>query len=205
MPFGLIYDNLPIHEQLHDKITRLNFSIIGMEIMIEEKKDIAHLDPLKNTELQKIIDPILEKNKSLPGSLMVILNETQAKAGFISPQMQLYIANYLNIPVSRVHGVITFYSFFTTEPRGKHTLKFCMGTACYVGGIPQVIDKAKQLIGVDIGKTTSDGNITLEACRCVGACSQAPVVVVDEEIHGRVKPNKLAQLIRAIDCEEERG
>jgi len=118
--------------------------------------------------------------------------------------MQQYIAKNLRIPISRVHGVVSFYSFFTTEPRGKHTIKFCMGTACYVGGIPQVIDKAKQLIGVDIGKTTSDGNITLEACRCVGACSQAPVVVVDEEIHGRVKPNRLAQLIRAIDSQEEK-
>jgi len=172
--------------------------------MNEEKINDLHLDPLENSDLRKIMDSILEQNKDKPGSLMVILNEIQSKAGFISRSMQQYIAKYLRIPISRVHGVVSFYSFFTTEPRGKHTIKFCMGTACYVGGIPQVIDKAKQLIGIDIGKTTSDGSITLEACRCVGACSQAPVVVVDEEIHGRVKPNKLAQLIRAIDSQEEK-
>lgn len=173
--------------------------------MIEEKKNTSVLDPLINSTLRGVIDIILDKNKQKPGGLMVILNEIQAKVGFISKPMQQYIANYLRIPASRVHGVVSFYSFFTSEPRGKHTIKFCMGTACYVGGTPQVIDKAKQLMGIDIGQTTSDGNITLEACRCVGACSQAPVVVVDEDIHGRVKPNKLAQIIRSIDSQEEKG
>ncbi len=165
---------------------------------------LSKVNPLTNPDLKTRIDEILELNKSKPGSLMVILNEVQAKIGFISRPMQEYIANFLRIPVSRVHGVVTFYSFFTTQPRGTHTIKFCMGTACYVGGTPQIIDKAKQLIGVEPGQTTSDGNITLEACRCVGACSQAPVVVIDEEIHGRVKPNLFARLIRGIDTKEEK-
>ena len=90
--------------------------------------------------------------------------------------------------------------FFTTKPRGKHTIKFCMGTACYVGGTPQLIEKAKQSLGINPGDTTEDGLITLEVCRCVGACSQAPVIVVDEETHGRVKPNKFPQFIR--QCQE---
>ena len=77
-----------------------------------------------------------------------------------------------------------------------------MGTACYVGGTPQLIDKAKQLVGIGMGETTEDGNVTLEECRCVGACSQAPVVVVDEVIHGRVKPSKMAQLIRTIERQD---
>ncbi len=166
---------------------------------------LSKINPLTNPDLKTRIDQILELNKSKPGSLMVILNEVQAKIGFISRPMQEYIANFLRIPVSRVHGVVTFYSFFTTQPRGTHTIKFCMGTACYVGGTPQIIDKAKQLIGVEPGQTTSDGNITLEACRCVGACSQAPVVVIDEEIHGRVKPNLFARLIRGIDTKEEKA
>jgi NADH-quinone oxidoreductase subunit E len=167
--------------------------------MIQSEVINPKVNPLANFDLKNRIDEILNLNKSKPGSLMVILNEVQAKIGFISDPMQKYIANSLQIPVSRVHGVVTFYSFFTSEPRGTHTIKFCMGTACYVGGIPQIIDKAKQLIGVEPGQTTSDGNITLEACRCVGACSQAPVVVIDEEIHGRVKPNLFARLIRGID------
>jgi NADH:ubiquinone oxidoreductase subunit E len=173
--------------------------------MIQAEVQNPKVNPLKNFDLKNRIDEILELNKSKPGSLMVILNEVQAKIGFVSGYMQEYIANSLRIPVSRVHGVVTFYSFFTIEPRGTHTIKFCMGTACYVGGTPQIIDKAKQLIGVEPGQTTSDGNITLEACRCVGACSQAPVVVIDEEIHGRVKPNLFARLIRGIDNKEEKA
>ncbi|PKO07615.1 MAG: hypothetical protein CVU41_00130 [Chloroflexi bacterium HGW-Chloroflexi-3] len=78
------------------------------------------------------------------------------------------------------------------------THKFCMGTACYVGGVPQLMEKAKQILGIDIGETTPDGLITLEICRCVGACSQAPVIVVDEEVLGRVKPNKLPQAIKQL-------
>jgi NADH:ubiquinone oxidoreductase subunit E len=133
---------------------------------------------------------------------MVILNELQSQIGFVSEPMQRYTAQKLRIPYSKVHGVITFYSFFTTTPRGRHTIKFCMGTACYVGGVPQLIEKAKQILGVAPGETTKDGNITLEICRCVGACSQAPVIVVDEETHGRVRPNKLPQIIRGIPNEE---
>ncbi|HOG79459.1 MAG TPA: NAD(P)H-dependent oxidoreductase subunit E [Anaerolineaceae bacterium] len=155
-------------------------------------------DPLNDPEKKRLIDEILEANKNLPGATMVALNELQSQIGFVSEPMQQYVAQKLRVPVSQVHGVISFYSFFTTQPRGKHTIKFCMGTACYVGGVPQLMEKAKQLLGVEAGQTTPDGNITLEVCRCVGACSQAPVIVVDEHVHGRVKPNKFPQLVRSV-------
>jgi len=142
------------------------------------------------------IDKIIYENKDLPGATMVVLNEVQNHVGYVSLQIQKYIAKELQVPMSVVHGVVSFYSFFTTEPRGKHTIKFCLGTACYVGGTPQLIEKAKQILGIEPGHTTEDGNITLEVCRCVGACSQAPVVVIDEELYGRVRPNKFPQLIR---------
>ncbi len=171
--------------------------------MLEKIIDTSTIDPTQNPELASRLNTILEEHKQKPGSLMVILNEVQSKVGFVSEQVQEYIANYLHIPVSKVHGVISFYSFFTTRPRGKHTIKFCMGTACYVGGAPQLIDKAKQLIGVNLGQTTDDGNITLEECRCVGACSQAPVIVIDDTIHGRVKPSKIAQLVRSLEREDQ--
>ncbi|MHC1784893.1 MAG: NAD(P)H-dependent oxidoreductase subunit E [Anaerolineaceae bacterium] len=153
-------------------------------------------DPLADPVKKQIIDNILNKNKHLNGATMVVLNELQSQIGFISAPMQKYVAQGLHIPLSKVHGVVSFYSFFTTMPRGRHTVKFCMGTACYVGGMPQLIDKAKQVLGVEPGYTTPDGEITLEICRCVGACSQAPVIVVDENLHGRVKPNKLPQLLK---------
>ncbi len=110
--------------------------------------------------------------------------------------MQIYVANRMHVPRQRVHGVVSFYSFFTTQPRGKHTVRFCMGTACYVGGAPQLIEKAKQVLGVEPGHTTADGMATVEVCRCVGACSQAPVVVIDEDLYGRAKPNKLPQILK---------
>jgi NADH:ubiquinone oxidoreductase subunit E len=157
-----------------------------------------YTEPLEIPEKKKIIDHIIDTNKDLPGATMVILNELQGEIGFISETMQTYVAERLRVPESSVHGVVSFYSFFTTEPRGRHTIKFCMGTACYVGGTPQLIDKASQVLGVQPGETTPDGKWTLELCRCVGACSQAPVIVVDEDVIGRVRPNKLPQIINAI-------
>lgn len=160
-------------------------------------------DPIDNLETRAIIDRILETNKNLPGALMVILNEIQTQVGYISETIQRYVANKMHIPATTIHGVVSFYSFFTTTPRGKHTIKFCMGTACYVGGMPQLIDKAKQILGVEPGQTTPDGMITLELCRCVGACSQAPVIVIDDDSHGRLRPNKLPALLRTIQESEK--
>ncbi len=162
-----------------------------------EEVNVEHKDGIC-ADKRAILDEIINQNRERPGALMVILNETQSKVGYVSVPMQNYIAKKMRMPVSAVHGVVTFYSFFTTEPRGKHTMKFCMGTACYVGGVPQLMDKAKQLTGTEIGKTTPDGQLTLEVCRCVGACSQAPVVMVDDEVVGRIKPNKFPQLIKKL-------
>jgi len=171
--------------------------------MLNVQEVVPTNDPTVIPEKKAVIDRILEQNKDLDGGLMVILNEVQNQIGFISEPMQNYIAAKMRVPASSVHGVVSFYSFFTTTPRGRHTIKFCMGTACYVGGAPQLIEKAKQVLGIEPGQTTKDGAITLELCRCVGACSQAPVIVIDEESHGRVRPNKLPQLVRPIQGEEK--
>ncbi len=171
--------------------------------MLNMLESVPATDPVAVPEKRAVIDQILENNRNLPGGLMVILNEVQNQVGFISEPMQEYIASKMRVPVSSVHGVVSFYSFFTTTPRGKHTVKFCMGTACYVGGIEQLIDKAKQVLGIGPGETTKDGQITLELCRCVGACSQAPVVVVNEDSHGRVRPNKLPQILRSVQEDKE--
>jgi NADH-quinone oxidoreductase subunit E len=159
-------------------------------------QNIPSNDPLVIVEKKAVIDRIISENKEKPGATMLVLNELQNEIGFITEHMQAYIAKQLRVPVGSVHGVVTFYSFFTTKPRGAHTIKFCLGTACYVGGISQLIEKAKQTLAIDIGQTTEDGQITLETCRCVGACSQAPVIVVDEDLQGRVSPNKFPQLVR---------
>lgn len=172
--------------------------------MTVELSSPALATPLADTQTRQRIDQIIAENRARPGGTMVILNELQSEVGFISGEMQVYLAEKLGVPVSTVHGVVTFYSFFSTQPRGRHTIKFCTGTACYVGGTNQLIDKIHQLLGIDLGETTVDGEITIETCRCVGACSQAPVVVVDEEAVGRVRPNKLPQIVRRVQNEAGR-
>jgi NADH-quinone oxidoreductase subunit E len=170
--------------------------------MTEGKKTTGTIESIKDPALIKTLDEIIEQYRNLPGATMVVLNEVQKQVGYLSKPIQAYIAKKLGVPASTIHGVVSFYSFFTTTPRGKHTVKFCLGTACYVGGTPQLIEKAKQILGIEPGQTTPDGEITLELCRCVGACSQAPVVVVDEEVNGRVKPNKFPQVLRTIQGEK---
>lgn len=158
-------------------------------------ENIPATDPLAQPEQKAVIDKILEENRNLPGATMVILNNLQNQIGYISTPMQTYVARQLRVPVASVHGVVSFYSFFTTQPRGKHTVKFCLGTACYVGGTPKLIEQAKQVLGIEPGQTTPDYAVTMEVCRCVGACSQAPVVVVDEEVNGRVGAAALPQML----------
>jgi NADH:ubiquinone oxidoreductase subunit E len=163
----------------------------------------SQTNPLEIPDQRAIIDEILDTNRNALGATMVVLNEIQSRIGFISAPVQAYVAQRLRVPMSQINGVVSFYSFFSTRPQGKHTLKFCMGTACYVAGTPQLIEKAKQSLGVDVGETTKDGQISLEVCRCVGACSQAPVLIVDEDMKGRVRPNKLPPIIRKIQNHSE--
>jgi NADH:ubiquinone oxidoreductase subunit E len=161
-------------------------------------KEVPANDPLKVADQKTIIDQAIADNKERPGAVMLVLNEVQAKIGHVSPHMQAYIARNLNVPLGQVHGVVTFYSFFKTQPRGKNTIKFCLGTACYVAGVPQLVEKAKQMLNIELGQTTPDGLITLEECRCVGACSQAPVIVVNDEVQGKQRPNKFPQILRKV-------
>ena len=166
--------------------------------MTRRQIEIPENDPLNKENLKLLIDQAILENKERPGAVMLVLNEVQSKIGHVSPCMQVYIAQSLKVPLGQVHGVVTFYSFFKTKPKGKHTIKFCLGTACYVAGVPQLIEKAKQMLNIDLGETTPDGQITLEECRCVGACSQAPVVVVDEEVQGKLRPNKFPQVLKKV-------
>lgn len=153
-------------------------------------------DPVAVAEQRARIDAIIAEHAPKPGSTMVILNEIQAEIGHISRPMQNYIAEKLHIPLKDVYGVVTFYSFFTLKPRGKHRVAFCLGTACYVGGAEMLIDKAQQILGVKLGETTPDRQFTLEPCRCLGACSQAPAVMVDSTLHGHNKPDRLVTVLR---------
>jgi NADH:ubiquinone oxidoreductase subunit E len=165
-------------------------------------KNIPEGDPLTNPEQRVTIDRIIEESRHVRGAPLVVLNELQSQIGHVSRPMQEYVAQQLRVPMSLIYGVASFYSFFTTEPRGKHTAKFCLGTACYVGGASKVIKRARELLGVEVGETTADWQITLEQCRCVGACSQAPTVMIDDNVHGRVTPEQLPEIFERYGVSE---
>ena len=164
--------------------------------MAENVFDRVRIDPEQNPELSSRIIEILEEHKDKPGHLMVILNDIQAKIGFVSEQIQQFIADYLHIPVSKVHGVISFYSFYTTRPRGKHTVKFCMGTACYVRGSEDVLKAIEERLEIRAGQTTSDMQFTLETVNCPGSCTMGPVVQLDS-CSVRVEPEKVEEFLKS--------
>jgi NADH:ubiquinone oxidoreductase subunit E len=156
-------------------------------------------DPLMVPEQRAQIDAIIAQHRARPGATMVILNEIQAHIGYISRPMQNYIAEKLRVPLKDVYGVVTFYSFFTMKPRGKHRVAFCLGTACYVSGAEKLIEKVQQVLGVKLGETTADRKFTIEACRCIGACSQAPAILIDDNVHGRNTPDKIVSVLRKYE------
>jgi NADH:ubiquinone oxidoreductase subunit E len=159
----------------------------------------AEDDPVAVEEQRARIDAIIAEHAKKRGSTMLILNEIQSQIGHVSRPMQNYIADKLHVPLKDVYGVITFYSFFTMKPRGKHRVAFCLGTACYVGGAEMLIEKSEQIMGVKLGETTPDRKFTIEGCRCLGACSQAPVVMVDDNVHGRNTPDRIASVFRKYE------
>ncbi len=137
------------------------------------------------------LDAIIAKHQGKPGGLIPVLEEAQVALEYLPVCVQKKIAKDLNLPFSRVYGVVTFYSFFTMTPRGRHTVRVCLGTACYVRGGKALADAIRKEIGVEEGETTPDRRFTYETVRCLGACGLGPVVVVDDNVHGRMKPLKL--------------
>ena len=141
------------------------------------------------------LDSIIEKHKGKAGGLIPVLEEAQVSLEYLPLSVQKKIAAGLNLPLSRVYGVVTFYSFFTMTPRGKHTVRVCLGTACYVRGGKALTETLEKQFGIKEGETTPDRMFTLESVRCLGACGLGPVIVVDEDVHGRVKPGKVKEIL----------
>ena len=141
------------------------------------------------------LDSIIEKHKGQAGGLIPVLEEAQVCLEYLPLSVQKRIAAGLNLPLSRIYGVVTFYSFFTMTPRGKYTIRVCLGTACYVRGGKALTDALEKQFGIKDGETTADRLFTLESVRCLGACGLGPVVVVNEDVHGRVKPAKIKDVL----------
>ena len=136
------------------------------------------------------------------GLLIQILHKAQDIFGFLPDTVQTYIANKLDISPAKVFGVVTFYSYFTMVPKGKHVINVCMGTACYVRGAEKIIEELKKEIGIEPGQTSDDGMWTLTSLRCVGACGLAPVMMIDDEVYGKVTPDQVKGLIEQVKAAE---
>lgn len=130
-----------------------------------------------------------------PGEVINVLHKVQGEYGYLSAEAQEVIANELNIPISRVYGIVSFYSFFTMTPKGRYPISICLGTACYVRGAEKVLDEFKRLLNIQVGGTTEDGKFSLNCLRCVGACGLAPVLTIGDKVYGRMTPDKVKEVI----------
>jgi len=143
------------------------------------------------------IDEVIDRYQGRHGSLIPVLKEVQDICGYLPKKVQHRIAQGLQLPPSQVYGVVSFYAFFTTVPRGKHIIRVCLGTACYVKGSKLIIDHLQRKLHVDVGGITSDRRFSLEGVRCLGACGLAPVIVVGQDTYGMVNPGRAIEIVES--------
>lgn len=162
--------------------------------MNQETLQLFTTDEDEEKKLEQIAN-VIDLYKGKRGSLIQVLHLAQQIYGYLPYKVQQFIARQMEIPVSEVSGVVTFYSFFATKPRGEHTIRVCMGTACYVRGGKKLIEELGTLLGVDLGDTTPDGKFSFEIARCFGACGLAPAMMIDTTVYKQVTPRKLASIL----------
>jgi len=149
-----------------------------------------------NNKRDEFFDELFSKYTNEKDNLIQILNEVQEHFGYIPKTAQMEISKYLDMPLAEIYGVITFYARFTLEPKGKYNIAVCLGTACFVKGSEAVLEKAKEILKIDVGQTTEDGKFSIEATRCIGACGLAPVFTVNEEVYGKATPEPMEKVIK---------
>jgi NADH-quinone oxidoreductase E subunit len=142
---------------------------------------------------------MLKKYKGQKGALLQALQEAQNIMGYLPIEVQEMVAETLDITLSEVYSTITFYSFFSLKPKGKYQIRTCLGTACYVRGAEKVLDRLKTELGIDVGDTTDDGKFSLNACRCIGACGLAPAIIINDEVYGRLTPDKIPEILKKFE------
>lgn len=160
--------------------------------------ELASVDEFSEEEWA-LVDEVIERYKGKSGSLIPVLEEAQAVTGYLPESVQRHVARGLDVPLSQVYGVVTFYSFFTMKPRGKHQIRICLGTACHVRGAKRNVDQLKKSLGIDVGECTEDRKFGLEVVRCLGACGLAPVMIMDEKTHKQVKQSQVKQILKQVD------
>jgi len=162
--------------------------------MDQSKQATLRLDEDRLKKLDQIA-AIIEKYEAKSSNLIMVLHEAQGVYGYLPYTVQKFIADRMKMPVSEVSGVVSFYSFFSTKPKGKHTLMVCMGTACYVRGGKKLLEGIEKHLHVECDATTEDGKFTLCKARCIGACGLAPAMMIDNTVYKTVNPNKLDSIL----------
>ena len=150
---------------------------------------------LGSPEQEAKLRAVIEESRSTPGCLMHILQEAQAIYGYLQLSVQKTVAEGLNISLSEVYGVATFYSQFSLKPKGKYKISVCLGTACYVKGSDKILQEVEKELGIKVGECTQDGLFSIDSCRCVGACGLAPVMMINEDVHGRLTPDMVKGIL----------
>lgn len=162
-------------------------------------QNLEAINPDLTPEVMAKVDGIIDAHKGKPGCLIPVLEECQGVTGYLPVELQEYIGKALSIPGSTIYGVVTFYSFFSMVPKGRHIIKVCLGTACYVRGTKNIMKVLGDKLGLQVGQTTEDRRFSLEAVRCLGACGLAPVMVVDEDTHGGVTLDRIENILERYE------
>lgn len=138
----------------------------------------------------------IEAIKGMPGALIPCLHKAQEIYGYLPKEVQSMVAEGLSVPLAEVYGVVTFYSQFSLFPKGKYQISICLGTACYIKGAGNVLEKVKEFLGIDVGECTPDGLFSIEATRCIGACGLAPVMTINDDVYGQVTVDMVADILK---------
>ncbi|HAQ62161.1 TPA: NADH-quinone oxidoreductase subunit NuoE [Candidatus Delongbacteria bacterium] len=154
---------------------------------------------IKENEIKEKVTEICSEFKNDPNDLIAILHKTQNHFGFLPKEVQAAIAETVKVPQAKVYGIVTFYSYFTMEPRGKHPISICMGTACYVKGAEKVLKEFESKLEIKNGQTTPDGKFSMNTLRCIGACGLAPVIMIGEKVYGGVKQEDVSKIIKEYE------
>ena len=140
----------------------------------------------------------IEQNREDKGALMPVMHEAQEIYGYLPVEVQTVIAEKLGVPLAEVYGVATFYSQFSLQPKGKHRISVCLGTACYVKGSDKILEVLERELKIKCGECTPDGKFSIESCRCVGACGLAPVMIIDGEVYGKLKDGEVEKILHGV-------
>jgi len=155
---------------------------------------MRRVDEISREEWERV-DQVIDKYRERHGILIPVLKEVQDICGYLPKKVQQRVALGLQLPSSQVYGVVSFYAFFTTIPRGKYVVRVCLGTACYVRGSKQILDNLQRELHVEVGGITQDRKFSLEAVRCLGACGLAPVMVIGNDTYGMLSPGKAIEIV----------